>query len=128
MLLILVVVGLMGWVASTGYNPLKIVDPSDQRFDPSKFQFEDYLTDREMLHAALEVLLPVGLSKQEVERRFVEKAGGEVRLLSDEQYMIRHPATALIPLWHSCPAKRSWAIRIFYKDGSLQQFELRGPC
>lgn len=46
-------------------NPFKVTDPSDPRFDPMKFRFEDY--DRTGLHRALSKLLPVGTPESKVD-------------------------------------------------------------
>ena len=55
-------------------NPFKVTDPSDPRFDPTRFNFNDYRSNNELLKA-LKILLPIGTSKKEAETLLVDIAG-----------------------------------------------------
>jgi hypothetical protein len=47
--------------------PWKITDPSDPRFDVTKFEFDDYTSDI-ALSKALRILFPIGTDKSDVDR------------------------------------------------------------
>lgn len=49
-----------------GCNPFKVTDPSDPRFDPTKFSFEDYKTEEEFQEALIK-LFPIGTSRSKVD-------------------------------------------------------------
>ena len=62
-------------------NPMKVTDPSDPRFDPDAFRFEDYLTKEELIDA-FRKLFPPGTPKEFVDRALI-KAGGAQSWESD---------------------------------------------
>jgi hypothetical protein len=56
-------------------SPFKVTDPSDPRFDPMKFDFNDYRNHKEMAEV-LRVLFPVGTPMERVDEILVGVGGG----------------------------------------------------
>lgn len=71
----LVLVGLIAavWL----WNPLKVTDPHDPRFDPKKFSFHDYFVGNipeteKAIHDAVATMFPQGTPRSYVEEIFAE--------------------------------------------------------
>lgn len=60
------------FIVLVAFNPFKVTDPSDPKFNPDKFSFKDY--KGEEVYGSFRKLFPVGTSKEFVERILV-KAG-----------------------------------------------------
>jgi hypothetical protein len=55
-------------------NPFKVTDPSDPRFDPMQFRFEDY-SDEKKFQEVLDILFPQGTKRSRVEEILIDHAG-----------------------------------------------------
>jgi hypothetical protein len=75
---IIVVMSLMMLTTTACSNPFKVTDPSDPKFNPDKFRFEDYPGIPQMTEA-LKKLFPVGTPKEFVERVLVKAGGAEAK-------------------------------------------------
>ena len=65
---------LAGMVMLTACNPFKVTDPSDPRFDVTKFSFEDYRIEKD-LHDALGAVFPSGTNRKVIEDILIDNAG-----------------------------------------------------
>lgn len=69
---------LLGLCAIFGAWPLKATDPSDPKFNPDNFSFNDHRFDREAKIAEFKALFPVGTPKAFVDRVLVDTGGGRI--------------------------------------------------
>lgn len=58
----------------TACNPFKVTDPSDPRFDPMKFEFEDY-NEPKKIGDTLRRMFPQGTDIKEIEKVFLNIEG-----------------------------------------------------
>lgn len=73
----MMVMGLMMLTTSACSNPFKVTDPSDPKFNPDKFSFNDYKTHEE-LRDAFRKLFPVGTDREFIERVLVNAGGAKI--------------------------------------------------
>jgi len=57
----------VGYLAYESIEPFKVTDPSDPKFDPNKFEFDDYSGDMGILHAMRQIFY-VGMPRDDVEK------------------------------------------------------------
>jgi hypothetical protein len=83
---VLVVAALaLGWLWV--FEPFKITDPDDPRFDPMKFSFYNY-SIKEFSYACMK-MFRLGDSKEKVEDILVKRGGAERYLLDEQFYVYR---------------------------------------
>ena len=57
-------------------NPMKVIDPSDPRFDPLKFDYCDYDEDAGELLNVFRILFPPNTSKEFIDRVLIKEGKG----------------------------------------------------
>ena len=74
---------LLGCITMAGCGEAKVTDPNDPRFDPMKFDFEDY-SNVSKFKEAIEKIISVSSNKYDfVDRIFVEKGGAKTKKLEE---------------------------------------------
>lgn len=86
-------------------SAMTITDPSDPRFDPNEFRFEDYQANQDDLPNTFRVLFPIGTNRTTVEAILVRAGGArayEDRNRQHEVHYIYGPnATTLLQTNHT---------------------------
>ena len=76
---ILFIVSLCMLATTACSDPFKVTDPSDPKFNPDKFKFEDY-PGIPLMTDALKKLFPVGTPKEFVEKILVDVGGARLEI------------------------------------------------
>lgn len=105
-------------------DSLKVIDPSDPRFDPMKFRFEDYAglhTDPEpkLLTPALLKMFPPGTEEAYIDKILVEQAGAGKYKYRGNDKGYRYSRYAMGGL-------TGWVVIVIYDDGKSVSLR-RGP-
>lgn len=111
--------------------PFKVKDPSDPRFKKESFRFIDYKS-RKDLDAALDLLIPVGATKTEVEKLIVDIGGAEsegVSKYSKGFYLYRYRPWNLFlyELWHLTNCA-DYIVNVCYEGDNLKLLVSTVPC
>ncbi|MCB1558099.1 MAG: hypothetical protein KDJ50_04175 [Alphaproteobacteria bacterium] len=144
---ILFIVSLCMLATTACSDPFKVTDPSDPKFNPDKFKFEDY-PGIPLMTDALKKLFPVGTPKEFVEKILVDVGGARLEnILTAEQIEKKNKSwkgfspeleCALIkPVRdyyiygkvpdYILPTKRNWAVGVQYdEDNKLSLLQLNG--
>ena len=122
-------------------NPSKVTDPSDPRFDPTKFSFSDYPRD-EQLASALKKILKPNMEREVVEKLLVDAGNAQVveavrdnfgGYLNKDKYFqsLKEKHPRIITYQKGGPRKTSagWLLHVFYNEQNelIQIFVRRLP-
>lgn len=94
----------------TGCNPLKVVDPTDPRFEALKFQFEDYGSETQLAHAISQIVKP-DMDRRTIDRILVESGHASIRETQEGR-----------AVYYTYPDKSEkiergvWVVTVYYPD------------
>ena len=125
---------IMALVLSLGvlwWNPFKVTNPDDPKFDPMKFRFADYQTNDEVYHA-LEIMLKPGTDMKTVDKILINSAGAKKTKVGppDDRTSFKyhykrwyHPLLALRAM-HPDPGKGARVYVFYDENNKVEKFKL----